>query len=177
MHVVQEASTHLYLVHPTCLCGAAPLPSVWSANCPAVLLCCFLCKSELSHYLHIVSIPAMAHTLYSYDCSLIAAVIVTSTVSSCVLQQLKAINIGMQSTVAACASSGLMRSMHVARISMMCMHNDNPERSIYIESVICRLVMGQHWRTQSLLLGTLSSMDFQLRYFDGGFVMNKNGLY
>ncbi len=100
----------------------------------------------------------MACKLYGYDCALIAAVTGMTTVSCLVLQQLKAIHIGLQSVVMACASSDhsctaymYMSCKHV----QMCMHNDNPDYSMYLESVISRLVMGQH---QSLQLIPLFSL-------------------
>jgi hypothetical protein len=37
----------------------------------------------------------------------------------------------------------------------MRMHNDNPEHSMHLESVICHLVMNQHQQTQCLQLFSL----------------------
>jgi len=83
----------------------------------------------------------------------------------------------------------------------------NSDYSMYLKSRICRLVMGQGynvfnfsalsrhqcdqlewccsqenqgawgWQLPNDDYDTLSSMDFQLKYFDGGFVVNENGPY
>ena len=87
----------------------------------------------------------VACTLYGYDCSLIAAVTGMTTVSCFVLQQLKAMNTGLQLVVMACASSGLscaayMYTPHAYLCRCACTMNS--DYSMYLKSRICRLVMG-----------------------------------
>jgi len=106
------------------------------------------CSCDLPTCICMVSkLPCqVACTLYGYDCSLIAAVTGMTTVSCFVLQQLKAMNTGLQLVVMACASSGLscaayMYTPHAYLCRCACTMNS--DYSMYLKSRICRLVMGQ----------------------------------
>jgi len=106
------------------------------------------CSCDLPTCICMVSkLPCqVACTLYGYDCSLIAAVTGMTTVSCFVLQQLKAMNTGLQSVVMACASSGLSCAAYTYTphaYLCRCACTMNSDYSMYLKSRICRLVMGQ----------------------------------
>jgi len=106
------------------------------------------CSCDLPTSICMVStLPCqIACNLYGCGCSLIAAVTGMATVSCFVLQQLKAIHIGLQSVVMPCASSGLSCTayMYMSHANLCrCACTMNPDYSMYLKSRMCRLVMGQ----------------------------------